>query len=125
MTFNVVLPGVLLANVGYKWLTAAGFGSELTSGVTDAGAFYAFLIDATPPVGALELYAYDVTDHSTFARGNYPILSIAGNTDIAVIKDKTDQLTFTVANQVDANIRSIDNSTIIGDGKPGTEFDVA
>jgi hypothetical protein len=124
MTFNVVLPGVVLANVGYKWLTAAGFGSELTSGVTDTGAFYVFLIDAVPPAGALELFAYDVTDPSTFARGNYPILSIAGNTDIAAIRAKTDNLTFTVPNQVDANTQSINDTEITGDGQPGTEFGV-
>ena len=82
MIFNVVLPGVVLANVGYKWLTAAGFGSELTSGVTDTGEFYAFLIDAVPPAGALEIFVYDVNDHSNFSRGNYAQLSISPN-DIA------------------------------------------
>ena len=121
MTFNVVLPGVILANVAYKWLTASGFGSELTTGVTDAGEFYAFLIDAAPPDGALELYAYDATDHSTFARGNYSVLS---NADVAAIKAKTDQLIFTVPNQVDANTKSINDTTITGDGQPGTEFGV-
>ena len=43
---------------------------------------------------------------------------------IAAIKDKTDQLTFTVPNQVDANTQSINDTEITGDGQPGTEFGV-
>lgn len=115
MTFNVVLPGVLLANVRYQWLTDGGFGSVLSSGITDAGVFSVFLIDAVPPAGALEIFAYDVTDTGNFSRGNYPQLAI---------KAKTDQLAFTVANQVDANTQSINDVTITGDGQPGTEFGV-
>ena len=195
MTFNVVLPGVALANVGYKWLTASGFGAELTAGVTDTTEFYAFLIDAVPPAGALEIFVYDVNDHSNSARGNYVQVAIKAKTDnlpatpaatgdamtltagertsvgtavwvsatrtltsfgtlvadIATavwgaaartltafgftvdtnanatetaIKAKTDSLTFTVANQVDANTQSINDTTITGDGQPGTEFGV-
>jgi len=115
MTFNVVLPGVTLANVGYKWLTAAGFGAELNAGVTDTSQFYTFLIDAVPPAGALEIFAYDVNDHSNSARGNYVQVAI---------KSVTDQFVFTVPNQVDANTQSINDVTITGDGQPGTEFGV-
>lgn len=43
--------------------------------------------------------------------------------DSAAIKLKTDSLTFTVANQVDANTQSINDVTIIGDGS-GTPFNV-
>jgi len=38
------------------------------------------------------------------------------DTEIAAIKAKTDQLTFTVANQVDANIQSINDTAIVGNG---------
>ncbi len=46
-----------------------------------------------------------------------------GSTVIDAIKAKTDQLTFTVANEVDANTQSINDVTITGDGN-GTPFDV-
>jgi len=38
------------------------------------------------------------------------------DTEVAAIKAKTDSLTFTVAGQVDANIQSINDVTITGDG---------
>jgi hypothetical protein len=40
------------------------------------------------------------------------------------IKTQTDKLAFTVTNQVDANIKSINQTTITGNGQPGTEFGV-
>ena len=40
----------------------------------------------------------------------------AVDTEVADIKTKTDSLTFTVANQVDANIQSINDTTVNGDG---------
>ncbi len=46
------------------------------------------------------------------------------NADVVLIKAKTDSLTFTVAGQVDANIQRINDTTITGDGQPGTEFGV-
>lgn len=45
------------------------------------------------------------------------------DTEVAAIKAKTDSLTFTVAGQVDANIQSINDVTIVGDGS-GTPFNV-
>jgi hypothetical protein len=46
------------------------------------------------------------------------------DTEVAAIKAKTDQLTFTVANVLDANIQRINDVAITGDGQPGTEFNV-
>jgi hypothetical protein len=43
---------------------------------------------------------------------------------IASIKAKTDSLTYTVANVLDANIQRINDVTITGDGQVGTEFGV-
>lgn len=43
--------------------------------------------------------------------------------DIATITSKTNSLTFTVANQLDANIQSINDVTIVGNGS-GTPFNV-
>jgi hypothetical protein len=46
------------------------------------------------------------------------------DTEVAAIKAKTDSLTFTVAGQVDANVQSINDVTITGNGQSGTEFGV-
>jgi hypothetical protein len=52
--------------------------------------------------------------------------SVTGLTasDVGAIKAKTDSLAFTVAGQVDANVQSINDVTITGDGQVGTEFSV-
>lgn len=52
--------------------------------------------------------------------------SVTGLTasDVSAIKAKTDSLTFTVAGQVDANVQSINDVTITGNGQAGTEFGV-
>lgn len=46
------------------------------------------------------------------------------DTVVDAIKVKTDQLVFTKANEIDANIQSINGVTITGDGGSGTEFGV-
>jgi hypothetical protein len=46
------------------------------------------------------------------------------NTSVTAIKTQTDKLAFTVTNQVDANMKSINQTTITGNGQPGTEFGV-
>lgn len=44
------------------------------------------------------------------------------DTEVAAIKAKTDSLTFTVAGQVDANIQSVNDVTVNGDGSSGTPW---
>lgn len=41
---------------------------------------------------------------------------------VALVKAKTDSLTFTVAGQVDANIQYVNDAVVTGDGQPGTEW---
>jgi hypothetical protein len=45
------------------------------------------------------------------------------DTEVAAIKAKTDQLTFTVANVLDANVQNVNDVAIVGDGS-GTPFNV-
>lgn len=49
-----------------------------------------------------------------------------GRVDLLIdaIKAKTDQMIFTVANVLDANVQRINDVTITGDGQAGTEFGV-
>ena len=46
----------------------------------------------------------------------------AVDTEVGAIKTKTDSLTFTVAGQVDANIQSVNDVTVTGNGQAGTEW---
>lgn len=41
---------------------------------------------------------------------------------VALVKAKTDSLTFTVAGEIDANIQSVNDVTVTGDGQTGTEW---
>ncbi len=52
------------------------------------------------------------------APDNTTITAIAGyvDTEVAAIKAKTDQLTFSVANKIDANIKSVADTTVTGAG---------
>lgn len=47
---------------------------------------------------------------------------VPDNTSITAIKAKTDSLTFTKAGEVDANIQSVNDTTVQGDGETGTEW---
>jgi len=44
------------------------------------------------------------------------------DTVVDAIKAKTDQLTFTVANQVDANTESLNGTAVVGDGSSGDKW---
>lgn len=52
------------------------------------------------------------------------VAAVAGyiDTEVSAIKAKTDSLTFTVAGQVDANIQSVNDVTVNGDGSSGTPW---
>jgi len=80
-----------------------------------------------------QIVAFDPTDAVALGLTNLDVavstrLATAGytapdNADITAIKAKTDSLTFSVAGQVDANVKKINDTTIIGDGS-GTPFGV-
>lgn len=88
--------------------------TEVQSEVTDALNAY------DPPTNA-ELTA------RTLASASYATATALATVDTVAdgIKAKTDQLTFTKTNEIDANIQSINGVTITGDGETGTEFSVA
>lgn len=105
---NNVIPTVttvngLAANVITAAATAADFTTEIQSGLATAAAL-ATVDDFLDTEVAAILAAVD--------------------TEVAAIKAKTDSLTFTVAGQVDANIQSINDVTITGNGQTGTEFGI-
>lgn len=120
--------GAMAANVMTAAAAAADLTTELQSGLATAAALDAVdnfldteiaaikaVTDLLPDAGALTSLAtaaaLDTVDNFL-------------DTEIAAIKAKTDQLTFTVANVVDANVQRINDVTITGDGQTGTEFGV-
>ncbi len=154
MIFTVALPGVILADVRYKWLAAGVLGSALSAGITAVGISYEFRIDATPPTDAEEIYAYDVNDESNYSKGHYfskadfsltaaydAAKTAAQAGSLANVQDDVDDIQASIAGGLiltsaydaaktamqdggNANIQKINGVTITGDGQPGTEFGV-
>jgi hypothetical protein len=94
-----------------------------------AAAFKQFFNIATPAATMDHLILVDTATTAGNMRGTDNALlavnyTAPDNADVALIKAKTDSLTFTVAGQLDANIQSINDTTITGNGQPGTEFGV-
>ncbi len=94
-----------------------------------AAAFKQFFNIDTPAATMDHLILVDTATTTGNMRGTDNALlavnyTAPDNADVALIKAKTDSLTFTVAGQIDANIQSINDTTITGNGQPGTEFGV-
>jgi len=143
--WDEVLSGHLTAGSTGAALNAAGGSGDPWStaipgayGVGTAGYILGNNVDAAVST-RLPTASYTAPDNATIAtiqsdtndiqsKIGTPVATLA--TDIATvdtvvdaIKVKTDSLTFTVANKVDANTKSINNVTIVGDGS-GTPFNV-
>jgi hypothetical protein len=67
-------------------------------------------------IGATVAANLDVTVSSRLAALSYTVPDNAG---IAAIQAKTDQLTFTVANRADVNVRLMNSAAVLGDGTAG------
>lgn len=65
----------------------------------------------------------DIAAAAAFIDTEVAAILAAVDTEVGAIKTKTDSLTFTVANVVDANVQRINDVTIVGDGN-GTPFGV-
>jgi hypothetical protein len=104
--------------------------AALVSGRIDAsvGAMAANVLTATAinaDAFTAAKFAADVTTELQSGLATAAALStVAGyiDTEVAAIKAKTDSLTFTVAGQVDANIQSVNDVTVNGNGSAGTPW---
>jgi len=121
-----------------NWLTATGFSTSAalataqtdldtltgTDGATLATsqANYAPATAASLATAQTDLDTLTGTDGATLAtaQGNYAPATAAAlatvDTEVGQIKTKTDSLTFSTANQVDANTLAINSATVVGDG---------
>lgn len=87
----------LAANVITAAATATDFTTEVTSGLATASA----LSTLATAVNVIDDYL---------------------DTELAAIKTKTDQMAFTLANQLDVNVQSINDRNIVGTGQAGDPF---
>ena len=124
---NAIDAGAIAADA----ITAA----KIADGAIDAATFATGAITAaaiaTDAIGAAELAADAVTEIQSGLATAASITSLDGkidtidnflDTEVAAIKAKTDSLTFTTANQVDANIQSVNDVTVQGTGALGDEW---
>src|SRR5438270_11323250 len=70
-------PGTALANVRYRWIVAGVEQGAQSSGISQPDAsFPLFEFNVTPPSGADEIIAYDVTDLTNWNVGPYKIAAL-------------------------------------------------
>jgi hypothetical protein len=104
--------GAMAANVMTAAAAAADLTTELQSGLATSAAVATLQTSVDDlPTNAELTTALGTADDAVLAQ-------------VALVKAKTDSLTFTVANVLDANVQRINDVTITGDGQVGTEFGV-
>lgn len=76
------------------------------------------------PTTAVNLSSTNIDTDQVVASVTGAVGSVSGLTasDVGAIKTQTDKMTFTVANQIDANIQYVNDVAVTGDGQPGTEW---
>ena len=95
--------------------------SPVTYGAGTAGKIIGDNVNATISSRATQTSVDDVPTNAELATA----LGTADDavlTQVALVKAKTDQLTFGVTNTVNANITHVNETEITGDGETGTEF---
>ncbi len=147
---NAFLIGILTSvfTEGAVGRIAAAFKQFFNIASPAATMDHLILVDTASTAGALTTNndktgyaltaAYDLAKTALQSGGNVVATNMRGtdsallavnytapdNASVTAIKTQTDKLAFTVTNQVDANTQSINDTTITGDGQPGTEFGV-
>lgn len=94
--------------------------SDLVQVYSDTTAIHSDTTIIASDVVVLDSAVSDIESSLVIVKSDIVVVT----SDTTAIQSKTDSLTYTVANQVDANIQSINDTTITGDGGSGTEFGV-
>jgi len=104
-------------DIGASVITASGTVTTVSGNVNGSvGSVTGAVGSVTGAVGSvtgLTASNLDATVSSRLATAGY---TAPDNASITGIKSKTDSLTFTVANKVDSNIKSVNNVTVTGNG---------
>jgi hypothetical protein len=119
-------------NTIYGAVVTGAAGATVAADIIAIKAETASILTDTAEIGAAGagLTAINLPDQTMNITGNITgnlsgsVGSVTGLTasDVGAIKTKTDSLTFTVANQVDANIQSVNDVTVTGTGAAGDEW---
>lgn len=106
--------GAMAANVMTAAAAAADLTTELQSGLATAA-------DLATVAGYLDTEVAAILADTNELQTDW---ANGGRLDLLIdaIKAKTDNLTFTVAGQVDANIQYVNDVAVTGDGQSGTEW---
>ncbi len=75
---------------------------------------------ATDAIGAAQLAADAVTEIQSGLATSSALTTVGSN--VTAVKAKTDSLTFTVTGEVDANTKSMNDATVLGDGTSGDKW---
>lgn len=106
----------------------AAWDAEVQSEVADALTAYDPPTNAEMEARTLVAASYATATAVDDLPTNAELATALGTADdavlaqIALVKAKTDSLTFTVAGQVDANIQYVNDVAVTGDGQTGTEW---
>ncbi len=104
---SVAAGGITAASFAANAITAAKLDPDVTTELQAGLATQASVDDL--PTNAELATALAAADDAVLAQ-------------VALVKAKTDSLTFTVAGQVDSNIQSVNDTTVNGNGQTGTEW---
>jgi hypothetical protein len=98
-----------VGSVASGGITAASFAADAITAAKIAA-------DVTTELQAGLATAANLATVAGFIDTEVASILAAVDTEVAAIKAKTDQLVFTVANQVDANLQSVNDTALIGNG---------
>lgn len=113
------IPDVNVKNIDNDAASASGTVTFPNATLASTTGAVGSVTGAVGSVTGLTAANLDVAVSTRLAASSYTAPS---NASIASIKTKTDSLNFTVAGQVDANIQSVNDTAVQGDGQLGTEW---
>ncbi len=111
-TANYLLTGFQIKNTSspsVPLVISSGYGRDATTGAS---------VDLVDTTGGTLIFAPDHVVAYSSGSG----LTAGQDAALTAIKSKTDSLTFTVGNQVDANVRSMNSATVNGNGTSGDKW---
>lgn len=131
---STVAPALALLDVAVSTrLAGAAYTAPDNAGISAIGAGVATILTFTdvPTSSRLATAGYTAPDNATIAliNGNVDVAvstrmatfayTAPDNAGIAAIQTKTDQLSFSVANRVDVNVRLMNSAAVLGNGTAG------
>jgi hypothetical protein len=115
-TFASGIPEVKVASLANNAITAATINADAITAAKVAADVTTEIQNGLATAAALTTVEGKIDAIDDFLDTEIAAILAAVDTEVAAIKAKTDSLTFTVAGQVDANVQSINDAALTGDG---------